>query len=79
MVKIAKALVRPYAGAQFFASDQHTRTLQQNLEHLEGLFLELDTATRFTDLSGVEVSLKRSEPDRPISIRHLGYPVFGKV
>jgi hypothetical protein len=79
MVKIAKALVGPDARAQFFARDQRTRTLQQNLQYLERLFLELDAASRFTHLSGVEIGLKRSESDRPISIRHLLHPVLGKV
>ena len=76
MVKIAKAFVGPNAGAQLFAGDQDTRTLEQHLQYLEGLFLQLDAASRFTDLSSVEISLKRAEFDRSFSIRRLGYSVL---
>ena len=79
VVKIAEALVGPDAGAEFFAGDQAPGALEQNLKDLEGLILELDAATRFTDLSGVEIGLKCSKFDRAVSVRHLGYSVIEKV
>jgi hypothetical protein len=79
MVEIAKALFRPNSGLQFFASDQVTWALKQNLEHLEGLLLKLDANSRFTNLSGVEICLKYPKPNRVGSIVHQGYSVPGKV
>jgi hypothetical protein len=79
MVEIAEALFGPNSGLQFFASDQVTGVLKQNLEYLEGLLLKLDANSRFTDLSGVEICLKCPKPNRVGSILHLGYPVLGKV
>jgi hypothetical protein len=79
VVEVAEALVGPDAGAQLFATDQRAGALQQELQDLEGLILELDATSGFTDLSGVEIGLKGSETNRAISVGSLHYPVFRKV
>jgi hypothetical protein len=60
VVEVPVAFFRPDASLQLLAGDQDAGALQQNLKNLEGLVLKLDTASRFTNLSGQEISLKRS-------------------
>jgi hypothetical protein len=80
VIEVAKILGWPYPGLQLVPGDHVARVLQQNLQHLEGLLLELDTASRFTHLSRVEISLKRSKPNRVrCPLRHLWFPAPGKL
>jgi hypothetical protein len=77
MVKVPEALLRPYARSKFLARNQLTGPLQQDLQHLKRLLLKLDPVSRFTHLSGVEISLKRAEPDCPVSVRYMRHSVLG--
>jgi hypothetical protein len=79
VIEVTKILGRPYPGLQLVACDHVARVLQQNLQHLKGLLLELDTASRFTHLSGMEISLKRSKPNCAVPITPLWFRVPGKL
>jgi hypothetical protein len=79
VIEVTKIFRRPYPGLQLVACDHVARVLQQNLQHLERLLLELDTASRFTHLSGMEISLKRSKPNRAVPITPLWFSVPGRL
>ena len=48
--------------------------LQQNLQDLEGLFLELEETSRLADLSGVEINFEISKPHHPLTVQHPSLP-----
>jgi hypothetical protein len=79
VIEVTKIVGGPYPGLQFVARDQVARVFQKNLQHLKGLLLKLDTASRFTDLSRMEIGLKGSKPNRMIPVAPLLFPAPGKL
>lgn len=59
IVEIDEGILRPQLGAQLFTTDQFTRTLQQEREHLKRLFLQLDPLTLLPQLTAAHIHLKR--------------------
>ena len=71
MVKFNKRVFIPEALTKFVARNRGREVAQQQDQDLKRLLLELDTASRFTHLSGMEISLKSSKPNRAVPITPL--------
>jgi hypothetical protein len=52
----------PESLTQFLAGNQLTATLDQALEHLEGLLLETDAHAGLSQLAHAKVQLERAKP-----------------
>jgi hypothetical protein len=79
MVEVPKTFLRPDTGLQFLARDQLSPMLQEDLQHPEGLILELDSAPRLTDLSGMEIGLKFPKTNCLVPVMHGRFPVSREV
>jgi hypothetical protein len=79
VVEVSKTGIRPNAGLQLVASDQFSWALQKNLQHLEGLILQFDTASELTDLPGGKIDLKRPKAYRMVPVIHCGLRDLRKV
>src|SRR6266700_4426345 len=75
MVEINKSVGGPDFLLHFLPGDDLLRTLQENLENLEWLFLEFDLGALFAQFASPEVQLKCREANCPtccVEIRHAG-------
>ncbi len=78
VVKVDEGIGRPILIAQLFACDYFARSLQQNSEYVEWLFLELDPDAPLAQLPGAQVHFERSKSQdcgRPRFKGHLQLPL----
>src|SRR2546427_4776331 len=74
MVEVDKGVGGPDFLLQFLPGDDLPRTLQENLEDLEGLLLKFDLGALFAQFAGLEIQRKYPEANRPmgwVEIRHI--------
>ena len=57
LIEVAKAIVGPNAGSQFFSGYNLSRLFQQDLQQFERLLLKFDPDTRFAEFSRAKVDL----------------------
>jgi hypothetical protein len=62
MVKIAKCVTGPDPALDFLASHNLARTIQQDLEHLDGLAAQTQPYAMFAQFAGTDIQLISVEP-----------------